>query len=280
MLAGRSKRSAAAFFLMLVLPLAITLVAFSSLFLAKPDELSVGNQLVASPAAVTPVLTPTPDSDLLYQEGLNAYELGRYEAAEGYFREALLLLPESAVTFNRLGMTLVQLDRLDEAILAYNKAVALNPDLVEAHYNLGTVYQQLQRGIEAEQAYKNALDNDNSFALAYIGLGELYRERKDVASSIEAYEQATSLAPQQVIAWRGLGAALAEDGNWEQSAQVLETAVALQPDNASAHYDLGVAYSFLKMGTNARSEFALAHSLTDNEELKAAINERLAELPQ
>ena len=129
------------------------------------DRFNVGGQVVVPPSA---------DLDFLYHDGINAYEMARYEVAEARFRDALNLFPESATLHNKLGLTLVEQDRHLEAVLAYRRAIALNPDLVEAHYNLGATYEMIKRYDEAEQAYRSALEIDGTNALAHIGLGELY----------------------------------------------------------------------------------------------------------
>jgi len=152
-------------FSILIMPLVAAVFAFGVFMVFELDRFSVSSEVFTPPVA---------ELDLLYHDGLNAFEMARYEVAEARFREALKLFPESATLNNKLGQTLVQQDRHLEAVLAYRRAIALNPELVDAHYNLGEAYQAIERYDEAEQAYLSALDIDGTYALAHIGLGELY----------------------------------------------------------------------------------------------------------
>ena len=108
------------------------------------DQLYVGDQLVTTPVAAAASTVETPDVASLYHDGINAYEMARYDLAEARFREALTLFPESATLHNKLAMTLMQQDRSLEAVLAYQRAIMLNPALVEAHENLAAVYASLE----------------------------------------------------------------------------------------------------------------------------------------
>lgn len=105
-------------FSILILPLIATIFAMGILLFVETDQFQVNT------AAQTATV------DVLYHAGINAYESGNYEVAEARFREALLLMPESAALHSKLGMTLIEQGRSGEAQLAVQKAIALNPALV------------------------------------------------------------------------------------------------------------------------------------------------------
>ena len=96
------------------------------------------------------------DLDLLYHDGMSAFEREDYEMAEARFRDALNLFPKSAILHNKLGQTLFEQDRPLEAVAAYKRAIALNPDAPEIHFDLGFTYLEQKRFESAAQARSKA----------------------------------------------------------------------------------------------------------------------------
>jgi protein O-GlcNAc transferase len=70
---------------------------------------------------------------------------------------ALAIKPDYAVTYNNLGLTLVELGRPDAALKSYEKAIAIKPDFDEAYRNLGGVMLYLKRMDEAMKSFERAL---------------------------------------------------------------------------------------------------------------------------
>lgn len=160
-------------FSILILPLIAAVFIFGTLTIMEPKVFSINSQLSPAPDTTINATSPMPKLEYLYQDGVNAYKMARYEQAESRFRNALTLFPNSAILHNKLGMALMEQDRTLEAALAFKKAITINPALVEAHYYLGVIYQDNQRYDEAEQAYRTVIDIDDSFALAHTSLDEL-----------------------------------------------------------------------------------------------------------
>src|SRR5215210_3489753 len=60
-------------------------------------------------------------------QGVEAYDAGRFEDAVGKFKQAIRLKPDYAQAFNDLGMAYVALNRHGEAIEPFRQAVSVNP---------------------------------------------------------------------------------------------------------------------------------------------------------
>lgn len=68
------------------------------------------------------------DQSGTYQQGLNAYQEGRFEAAVQAFTEALRLLPQSVELHYYLGASLIQLQNYESARFHFDRVIALKPD--------------------------------------------------------------------------------------------------------------------------------------------------------
>ena len=116
--------------------------------------------LVLGPEAVA--LGPLQRNHPAVEEGMKAYEEGKYAQALQHFEAAKKELPSSAaVEFNR-GNALYKLGRKDEAREAYRHvAETERSDLREKdYYNLGNSWADLGNANEAVSAYRKALTLD------------------------------------------------------------------------------------------------------------------------
>jgi tetratricopeptide (TPR) repeat protein len=93
------------------------------------------------------------------EEGMQAYESGRFDDALTAFEAARRELPENAVVEFDRGNALYKLQRLDEAREAYHRVADLDRgDLQEKdYYNLGNALAELNQPKDAIAAYRKAL---------------------------------------------------------------------------------------------------------------------------
>lgn len=104
-------------------------------------------------------MNPFEKNHPLVQQGLDAYDAGRYDEALKYFDEAKKQLPTSApVEFNR-GNALYKLGRLDEAKAAYESVEKMDKSELKAsdYYNMGNTYARLGDDKAAIKQFRNAL---------------------------------------------------------------------------------------------------------------------------
>ncbi len=95
---------------MLLLPLVVSILAFTTLARTAPDALVVEPDLVVTPS---PNYSATPyNPNEPYRAGIAAYQAGEYGQAESYLREAIVLAPNEADIYNSLGLVLMEQNRL------------------------------------------------------------------------------------------------------------------------------------------------------------------------
>ncbi len=129
-------------------------------------------------AKATPLSTKNEDkSYLLFLKGALAERQKHYEPAEQFFRQALDIDPNSAMTLNYLGYMLADKGvRLPEALKLIRKAVELDPMNGAYLDSLGWAYFKLGQYELAEENLRQAVQRDQSDPALHDHLGELYEK--------------------------------------------------------------------------------------------------------
>ena len=114
---------------------------------------------------------------LLYLRGELAERQKHFEPAEQYFRQALVLDSESAMTLNYLGYMLADKGiRLHEALDMIHKAVEQEPMNGAYLDSLGWVYFKMGDYEQAEENLRQAVERDQSDPTVHDHLGDLYEK--------------------------------------------------------------------------------------------------------
>jgi tetratricopeptide (TPR) repeat protein len=129
-------------------------------------------------AKATPLSTKTEDkSYLLFLKGALAERQKHYEPAEQFFRQALDIDPNSAMTLNYLGYMLSDKGtRLPEALKLIRKAVEIDPMNGAYLDSLGWTYFKLGEYELAEENLRQAVERDQTDPAVHDHLGELYEK--------------------------------------------------------------------------------------------------------
>ena len=114
------------------------------------------------------------------------------EAADAYKEGPL----DSAVIWNKLGISYHQMMLLDQARICYQRSIKLNPEYSEAINNLGTIYYSKKNYRRAISQYHKALKLAPKSASLYSNLGTAEFSRKKYKEATEAYQMALSLDPE------------------------------------------------------------------------------------
>ncbi len=112
---------------------------------------------------------------LLFMRGEWAERQKHYEPAEQFFRQALELEPESAMTLNYLGYMMADRGKqLPEALKMIRKAVELEPMNGAYLDSLGWVYFKMGEYELAEENLRQAVERDSTDPTVHDHMGELY----------------------------------------------------------------------------------------------------------
>jgi tetratricopeptide (TPR) repeat protein len=191
--------------------------------------------------------------------------LGTYaakpEEAEGYFRTALAVRPESSTAWYNLGTAQLTQGRRDEAVAAFERVIALDPKKAGAHTNLGIALREKGRLREAVAAHQEAVALDPNDANAHYNRGVALYAQGRVDEALAAYERAVALNPDYAMAHINRGAALQVRGRLDEAVAAYGKGIALNDHYAEAHCNLGIALLDLGRFAEALAAMRRGHEL-------------------
>ncbi|MBO1348069.1 MAG: tetratricopeptide repeat protein [Hormoscilla sp. GUM202] len=177
----------------------------------------------------------------LLDEGFQAQQNGKIDAAIACFSKAISIDPEFAEAHRRLGMALKKQGKLAEATQHYKRAINLKPDLLDAHVNLGVVLRKQGLPQEAIAAYQKALQINPNAANVHNNIGNVYRDLGRVDEAASSYQRAIAIQPDYVDPIVSLGSIFQEQDKLEDAIAMYDRAIAMEPNSASVRSNLGVA---------------------------------------
>jgi tetratricopeptide (TPR) repeat protein len=128
--------------------------------------------------------------------GTIAYQNGRFEQAEHYFREALRQDAEAYPPLVNLGGALISSGKISEALDVNLAAVKASPGDALAHAQLGQNYFFLDRLTEAEQQLREAKALDSGhFSFPQLFLARIYAKQKNAPLMKAELEEFLRLHP-------------------------------------------------------------------------------------
>ena len=91
------------------------------------------------------------------------------------FRDAIEINPQSASSYNNIGIVYLNKNQPDEAIEAFQTAIEIQPDHVHYYWNLVPLLLRQERLEEALEAIKTATELDPEHAETFHQVGKLLR---------------------------------------------------------------------------------------------------------
>ena len=174
------------------------------------------------------------DFDVVQLIGLSAIYLKKFETAEFYFRN-LILIKEDANLFYNYGKILKELGKYDEAIKNFLNSIKLKPNFSEAYNNIANIYVALESNSEAEHYYKKALQTNENNLEAYFNLANLYKDNKNFDEAKNLYLIIINKNPSNYQATHNLGTINSILGDFDEAKKNFETALELNIFNFESY---------------------------------------------
>ncbi len=159
---------------------------------------------------------------------------GNLAGAEQQYCRALELTPDSAMTYNRLGVTLNKLKRHDEASQAFRKAISLSDDSAQFYNNLGFSLYLEGKYSRAETALLKAIELSPEFRRAHMNHGLVLAKMGRYDPALAAFKRAGP----EPDAYYNLAIIQTDSEDYISAAHSLEQALALNPDFTEARTQL------------------------------------------
>ncbi len=232
------------------------------------------NERNAAAAVPTPVPMPVDElpvgntaAEQVFNEGVQAYESGRFEAAITCWDRAIQLKPDYYQAWGNRGLGLKNLKRYEEAIASYTRAVELKPDFHKAWYNKGLALDELGRHSEAIAAYDRVIEVRPDFPKAWFSRGNSLEQVGETEGAIIAYDRAIELKKDFHKAWLNRGQALSHLGRYQEALASYDGALQFKVDDLDVWQQRGMALTALGRYDEAVSSYARALSLKPNDPL-------------
>jgi tetratricopeptide (TPR) repeat protein len=178
--------------------------------------------------------------------GRNLMIIGRFDAAQIEFEQAIRYKPDSAEIHYNLGKLFSIQDNWEPARKALDQAVRLDPSYVEAVDALGFALEALGDDAGAVEKYTQAIALDEQrggrFTAAHVNLSAYYNRTDQPALALEHARKAIELDDQSDRAWFQKARADERQGRLEEAAQALNRAIVINPRASTYFYVLAGVY--------------------------------------
>ena len=140
---------------------------------------------------------PSPDASAeeLIKRGDELRATKNYLDALDYYQAALAKKPNTASTYNRIGIAELQLQHWREARKDFERAIKADRTFSDAYNNLGVVDYEQRKYRGAIKQYEAAIKVKGDAASYYANLGAAFFAKKDYQHAAVAYYQALQLDP-------------------------------------------------------------------------------------
>lgn len=186
--------------------------------------------------------------------------LGATLTRQGKFADAISVLEaagEDAASLNNLGEALLGQGNYAAAEAALRRAVTLDPDSPEAFNNLATALNRQGKTGNAVTAWREALRSRPAFALVHNNLANALAAAGQWPDAEAHFQEAVRDAG-YAIARFNYGTALAERGAYAEAERWLSEAAKLDPEMADAYLNLGNLYLMSGRAARAVAQFEQA----------------------
>ena len=185
--------------------------------------------------------------------------IGRFDAAQVEFEQAIRYKPDSAESYYNLGKLHSIQDNWEPARKAFESALTIDPEYLEALDGLGLALESLGDDAGALARYEKAVaindQRQGHFVSALVNLSAYYNRTGDSQKALDYARRALELDPKADRALFQKGRALERDGKLAEAVAALNEAIALNPRSSSYYYVLSNVYR--RLGWTDESRKAL-----------------------
>ena len=202
------------------------------------------------------------DEEVLYLLGILCCDLGIFDTACNFLREALNGSPDFVDARQQLGMALAQAGKPKEALAQLKKVLAAEPERTEAHVMAAEALVELDRLDEAQQRLEQLLTTEPN-ANAWRVLAKLALRRGVPALAEKCCRECLQIAPEHADALNLLGIACLQQNKFAEAIAPLVQLTQLIPASTQAHNNLGLALRKLGRLQEAQDAFEQALQVDD-----------------
>jgi tetratricopeptide (TPR) repeat protein len=176
------------------------------------------------------------------EKGNRYFGQKQWSSAESEYREALLIDPDLADGYYRLGLLQVQQQHPTAAAQSLSRAVDLDPKNLDARLHLGDLLISSTQYDEARQQANAVLQQDSKNAGAHRLLGQIALHQIQYIAAENEFQQAISLDPRDPQLYDDLGLVQLLDSENGAAEKSFQSAVNLKPSDPQTYINLANFY--------------------------------------
>ena len=183
-----------------------------------------------------------------FREGLDSYNRGledadAYAEAARHFKNASLILPDSAGSHVNQAYSLMRSGNSKDAIEPLEKAIELGDSSAVIYTDLSGLYEQegmmdeaIALLVKAQELYPEDQNLRGQLLNAYISTGQIEKAMSD-------YKAAVDSEPDNKLYRFNYGTLLSNADNYDEAIEQFNVALEIDPEYGDAHHNLGAAYA-------------------------------------
>jgi tetratricopeptide (TPR) repeat protein len=181
--------------------------------------------------------------------------IGDFPLATEQWKRVHEILPEDFLSYYQLGRLYALQGKWAEAETCLGEVVATHPSMIEAWYELGNVHAARQQYDRALADYQQVLRRRPKDFRAICATGKVLAKLNRRLEAIDRFRQAIELNPAYWEAHFQLGGELSFDGKTAEAEAQFAEAVRLQPGHPTSHFNLGAMLAKQRRYDEAIHEF-------------------------
>ena len=181
------------------------------------------------------------DTNQVLQQAIGLHVAGRFNEAEGLYRQILAVDPDHTDGLHLLGVIAYEAGNNETAVDLISRAITRNAVVADYHCNMASALGSLGRSREAEAHFLRALDLNPNHPETCNNLGNALKEAGRFAEAEAYLRRAIAARPHYAQAHFNLGNVLLALGRHDEAIAHYRQAISLNPQMATAHYNLGHA---------------------------------------
>jgi arylsulfatase A-like enzyme/Flp pilus assembly protein TadD len=212
---------------------------------------------------------------------MGSAEMGRrrFEAAAGWFKKYLELVPNSAYAHHWIAICHLNRGARDEALRESEATLAIDPRFADARVLRGGILAARGAYAEAITELRAAVESDPAKPVLRLDLAKVLAEARRPAEARAEYEAALRIQPDYAPALAGLGVLQLAEREPAAALRSLSRALELEPSSHEARFSLGRALELTGDLAAARAAYQrVAADPAAPAPLRAAARDRLASL--
>ncbi len=172
-------------------------------------------------------------------------QLGEYDTAVEYYKDALKIDPDSKEARTGLGNAYALMGNHEDSIVEFETLKEADPDSVAIYFSLIRSYLALEEDDKALEATKKILELDSKNQIARTLLAKIYVKKGEIEKAIEQLKGVLADDPKSAEA-NGLGILFMDKGQYDESVSTYLQGVENFPNNVLLWCNLSVAYLMQK----------------------------------